>query len=298
MNLKGVISALLAATLLSLSANAQFKEDAFTQSYADPNDTTARDTTDRIFSIKDYAMGLSHKKSVKLGTMFMGSTVLVGGMQIYNKDYWKLPIVYGGIGAGVGLGIYYNSLYKADVTANAKYKTYSTIAFAGAALTYWGSLMDGAVCYKSGMYPYPPRSTVYSLLFPGLGQIYNGEYWKLPIYWGGLAAGFYFYSNNRRNYERYRTIYNAATSDDETVAKPPYSAETAKYYRDAYRRLRDYSILAIAGVYLLQVIDANVFAFMQDFEVSDDISMKITPTVITPDYAYKPAMGFSVGLTF
>ena len=207
-------------------------------------------------------------------------------------------IVYGGIGTGVGLGIYYNSLYKADETANAKYKTYSTLAFAGAALTYWGSLLDGAACYKSGMYPYPPRSTVYSLLFPGLGQIYNGEYWKLPIYWGGLATSYYFYSTNRRNYERYRRIYKLATSEDETVEKPPYSAETARYYRDAYRRLRDYSILAIAGVYLLQVIDANVFAFMQDFEVSDDISMRVTPTVITPEYSYRPAMGFSIGLTF
>ena len=298
MKLKGVILAVLASALLSLNANAQFKEEAFTQSYADPNDTSARDTTDRIFSIREYAQGLAHKRSVKLGTMFMGSTVLVGGMQIYNKDYWKLPIIYGGIGAGVGLGIHYNKLYKADTDANAQYKTYSTLAFAGAALTYWGSLMDGAVCYESGMYPYPPRSTIYSLLFPGLGQIYNGEYWKLPIYWGGLAASYYFYSTNKRNYERYRTIYHQATSDDPSVEKPPYSAETAKYYRDAYRRLRDYSILAIAGVYLLQVIDANVFAFMQDFEVSDDISLKVTPTVITPDYAYRPAMGFSVGLTF
>lgn len=298
MRLFRVISALFAGALLCLNASAQFKEDAFSQSYADLNDTTARDTTDKFFSFKDFADGLRHRRSVKLGTMFMGSTIAVGGMQIYNKDYWKLPIVYGGIGTGVGLGLYFNNKYKADPENNASYKTWSTVAFAGAALSYWGSLMDGAVSYKANQYPYPPRSTVYSLLFPGLGQIYNGEYWKLPIYWGGLAASYYFYSTNARNYERYRTIYKQATSEDTSVAAPPISAETAKYYRDAYRRLRDYSILAIAGVYFLQVIDANVFAFMQDFEVSDDISLRVSPTVITPDYAQTPAMGFSFGLTF
>jgi len=293
-----VISAILAGVLLCLNANAQFKEDAFSQSYADPSDTTAHDTTDRFFSFKEFADGLTHRRSVKLGTMFMGSTIAVGGLQIYNRDYWKLPLVYGGIGTGVGLGIHYNNLYKADPEANANYKTWRNIAFAGAAAFWWGSLMDGAVCYKAGGYPYPPRSTVYSLLCPGLGQIYNGEYWKLPIYWGGLAASYYFYSTNNRNYQRYRAIYKQATSEDTSVEKPPISAETAKYYRDAYRRLRDYSILAIAGVYFLQVIDANVFAFMQDFEVSDDIAIQITPTLITPDYAQTPAMGFALGLTF
>jgi hypothetical protein len=292
-----VISAIAAGAFLCLSAHAQFKEDAFSQSYADPSDTTARDTTDRFFSFKEFADGLTHKRSVKLGTMFMGSTIAIGGMQIYNRDYWKLPLVYGGIGAGVGLGIHYNNLYKADPVANADYKTWRNIAFAGAAAFWWGSLMDGAVSYKSGQYPYPPRSTVYSLLLPGLGQIYNGEYWKLPIYWGGLAACYYFVSTNNRSYQRYRTIYRQATDEESTVT-PPISAETAKYYRDAYRRLRDYSILALAGVYFLQVIDANVFAFMQDFEVSDDISLRVSPTVITPDYAQNPAMGFSLGLTF
>ncbi len=292
-----VISAIAAGAFLCLSAHAQFKEDAFSQSYADPSDTTARDTTDRFFSFKEFADGLTHKRSVKLGTMFMGSTIAIGGMQIYNRDYWKLPLVYGGIGAGVGLGIHYNNLYKADPVANADYKTWRNIAFAGTAAFWWGSLMDGAVSYKSGQYPYPPRSTVYSLLLPGLGQIYNGEYWKLPIYWGGLAACYYFVSTNNRSYQRYRTIYRQATDEESTVT-PPISAETAKYYRDAYRRLRDYSILALAGVYFLQVIDANVFAFMQDFEVSDDISLRVSPTVITPDYAQNPAMGFSLGLTF
>ena len=64
--------------------------------------------------------------------------------------------------------------------------------------------------------------------------------------------------------------------------------------------MRDYSILAVAVSYLLQVIDANVFAYMQDFEVNDEISMKVSPSVIPMgDYALTPpAVGMSIGLKF
>jgi hypothetical protein len=80
------------------------------------------------------------------------------------------------------------------------------------------------------------------------------------------------------------------------------SGETALYYRDIYRRYRDYSVLAIAAFYLIQVIDANVFAYMQDFEVNEDIALHIRPSVITPDlqFASRPvnAVGISLGFTF
>ena len=66
----------------------------------------------------------------------------------------------------------------------------------------------------------------------------------------------------------------------------PISAETAVWYRDVYRRYRDYSIVATALFYLLQVIDANVFAYMHDFEVSDEISMKLEPAVLSTDNIY------------
>ena len=114
-----------------------------------------------------------------------------------------------------------------------------------------------------------------------------------------MAGAVHFTIDNNLQYNRWRDYYNLATSTDPTVEKPPQSAENAKYFRDLYRRYRDYSILAIALVYLIQVIDANVFAYMQDFEVNDDISMHIEPAVQPMQFATTagPAQGMSVGMS-
>ena len=286
---------LVPAALYGQARDDQFKKDAFSQNY---NDTTQKEKTDssQLFSFRQYFGSLAHKRPGQVQNLFMGSTVFVGGEQIYNRQYWKLPIIYGGIGAGVGMGIHFNNQYKN--TGEDKYKTFSTLSFVGAGLVWWGSLLDGTMNFQTDRYPDPGKSTVYSILFPGLGQIYNGEYWKIPIYWGAIAGGVYFYSTNKRNYERYKWIYDQASSTDPDVEKPPITAENALYYRDIYRRYRDYSILATALFYVVQIVDANVFAYMQDFEIDDDISLRVVPTVISPDYAQAPAMGLGFTLRF
>ena len=291
-----LLIALLVPVLLHGQArDDQFKKDAFSQNY---NDTTRKEKTDstQLFSFRQYFGSLAHKRPGQIQNLFMGSTVFVGGSQIYNRQYWKLPVVYGGIGAGVGMGIHFNNKYKN--TGESKYKTISTLSFVGAGLVWWGSLLDGTMNFQSDKHPDPGKATVYSILFPGMGQIYNGEYWKIPIYWGAIAGGVYFYSDNKRNYERYKWIYDQASSTDPDVEKPPVSAENALYYRDYFRRFRDYSILATALFYVIQVVDANVFAYMQDFEIDDDITLRVEPTVITPDYAQAPGMGLGLTLRF
>lgn len=326
---KSPLLPLIFLVLLAPDAAAQFKEGAFTQTYASPSDTTAaRDSVDQMWSFKEFFRGVSHKDTLRIGSMFAGSTVFVGAGQIHNRQLWKLPIIYGGLGTTIGLGIHYNNLYKdsqkaydaalalnpeTQLTVDTKSKDLAKWMFAGAGLVYWGALMDETINYGKGAGHMAGKATIYSLLFPGLGQIYNGEYWKVPIYWGGIILSCHFYKKNSQNYKRFKRIHNAATSKD-----IPYdgsiSAETALYYRNVYRRYRDYSVVAIAGSYLLQVIDANVFAYMLDFEVSDDLTMRITPTVISPyeSFALNPsssqiptgpsiggnAYGLRVGISF
>lgn len=286
-----LFAATVAAVAFSADASAQFKEQAFSQQYNDDK-TADKDSVDVVFSFKEYFGALGHKNEMKIGNSFAGAFVFIGGQQIYNKQYWKLPIVYSTIGGALGAGFALNA--KGNTEA-AKY------CFIGAGLAYWGTLLDGVICYKPSNYPHAGKATIYSILLPGLGQIYNKEYWKLPIYLGGMAAAVHFYSENNMNFVRYKNIYAEASLPDYSG---PISKEQAKYYRDIYRRYRDYSILALAAVYLLQIIDANVFSYMHDFEVDDDLSVKISPTLMLPDNQIvmntdqRPAVGLRMGINF
>lgn len=286
-----ILLALPLALLWAVPAHAQFKEEAFSQSYNDdPSDP--RDSADVLFSFRDFFGGISHRHEIKIGVMFAGSTVFLGSSQIYNRDYWKLPLVYGSILGAGGMGVYQNMQGNHDA---AKWW------FVGAGVAYWATLMDGVVCYKPDDFPHPGKATLYSLLVPGLGQIYNHETWKLPLYWGIMAGGVHFYFLNRTNYLRYQRIYREMT-DDDTSNDGPISAQRALYYRNVFRRYRDYSVLTILGGYLLQVIDANVFSYMHDFSVTDDLALRISPALIPQGNAYamgnNPAFGMHFGFTF
>ena len=186
-------------------SDAQFKEEAFQQNYNERADSTATADTANQFSFKKYFGGLAHKNTLGISTVFGGSLILPGTAQIYNKDYWKLPIIYGGIGALAGTGGYYLNRY--GTTGNADDKSLGTWLLVGAGAVYWGSLLDGVACFKSESEPDPGRATLYSILLPGLGQIYNGELFKVPIYWGLLIGGVHFWMTNDMNYKRFKWIH-------------------------------------------------------------------------------------------
>lgn len=301
---RGTLITLIAACVLctGFPSYAQFRDPAFTQNYNDKNtaDTLGRDTSDVMFSFKELFGGLRHKQRARIGVVFGGSTVLVGGQQIYNREYWKLPVIYGGLAGSATAGFVLRNKWKH--TGESRYRDWSNVCFAGAGTVYWATLMDGVTGYERDVPNQAGKATLYSLLLPGLGQAYNGEYWKIPVYYSGIITSGYFFLTNRKNYRRYRWIYNMATTEDSGY-DGPIGASQALYYRNVFRRYRDYSVVAIAGFYLLQVIDANVFSYMKDFELSDDISMKISPEVYQPGEAYafggpSGGVGLKIGLTF
>lgn len=293
--------AVLALMFCCFGAQAQFKEQAFSQNY-DSSGETSEVGENQLFNSREFWNAIRGKGTTDMTNLFIGSSILVGGGQMYNKDYWKLPVLYTGIAGGIGGGLYFKNRY--EKTGESRDKALMNGLFAAGALSYWGGLMDMTISFKSDQVHNPGKATVYSILLPGLGQMYNGEYWKLPIYYGLLIGSYTFYDRNATNYRRFRDIYNES-QDPDVKYEGPIAGDVALYYRNMYRRYRDYSTLALVASYLLQVIDANVFAYMQDFEVSDDLSMHVGPAVLTPgnQYAFAPsagapAFGMKIGFSF
>jgi Family of unknown function (DUF5683) len=137
----------------------------------------------------------------------------------------------------------------------------------------------------------PKVAAIRSAILPGLGQIYNKKYWKVPIVYAalGITGGIFLY--NFKNYKNtrfaYKAKYNAslptATHADTVLLlkiKTPlerYSLETLRYYRDSFRRDIDYSALIFIVFWGLNVVDATVDAHLKAFDVSPDLSLRIKP---------------------
>ncbi|HET7360978.1 MAG TPA: DUF5683 domain-containing protein [Salinimicrobium sp.] len=157
-----------------------------------------------------------------------------------------------------------------------------------------------------GYKPYDPlapaRAAFYSAILPGLGQAYNGKYWKIPIIYGALGVGVYFYINNDRQYDRYRDAYKsrlAGQMDDEFIDEDGEPILTREGLIDAqkfYQRNKEISILVIAGIYALNIIDANVDAHLAQFNVSEDLSLK--PTLNMDRYTGKTEYRLSLNYKF
>jgi hypothetical protein len=114
------------------------------------------------------------------------------------------------------------------------------------------------------------KAMLFSALIPGLGQIYTHSYWKLPIIWG--LGGYYLYEWNRNNnlYRDYRDQYLASISRSE-----PSGNLTVKAYRDFYRDQRDSFTWYFGILYFANIVDAYVSASLYDFDVGDDLSVRV-----------------------
>jgi Family of unknown function (DUF5683) len=142
----------------------------------------------------------------------------------------------------------------------------------------------------------PKRATLYSAVLPGAGQIYNRKYWKAPIVWAGLGTCIYFVQRNNRQYTRYRDAYVALVDNDPATTDEfngAYSADAVRGVADTYRKWRDLSWIFTAGVYILNVVDANVDAHFVRFDVGNDLSLALGPSL---PLASQGALGMSFSL--
>jgi hypothetical protein len=148
----------------------------------------------------------------------------------------------------------------------------------------------------------PRKAVIYSLICPGLGQIYNKKYWKIPFIYGAGGAFLYYVRDNHMKYMKFRkALYNNQTTQDPAVIfgySWPYDRLAAG--RDFYRRNRDLSAAGLAAIYLLNVIDAMVDANFFTYDISDDLSMKLEPAVIqnTGMNGETASLGFRINIGF
>jgi hypothetical protein len=139
----------------------------------------------------------------------------------------------------------------------------------------------------------PMKATVFSAIIPGAGQVYNKKYWKAPIavVGEGVCIGFILY--NTQEYVKNRNEYiNMSLGKPATLNK-----ELATVFDDQeyYHKMRDISYLALLGVHLLQIIDANVDAHLTYFDVGNDLSLNIHPSVLPTNQAN---LGLGISLHF
>ena len=150
----------------------------------------------------------------------------------------------------------------------------------------------------SARYHSPRKATLYSAICPGLGQVYNKKYWKLPIIYGAGGAFAYFTGYYQLKYKKFRDA-NAEGNTGEPVLIDGayYNYEDLERGMNYYRRYRDLDALGVAAIYLLNVIDAMVDAHFFYYDVSDNLSMKIEPAIIS-NQGMTAAIGFRINLGF
>ena len=151
----------------------------------------------------------------------------------------------------------------------------------------------------------PLKAQLYSAVLPGLGQIYNRKYWKVPIIYGIGGAVVYSYFYNKDIYDELNDAYIEVYYMDPPPEEYEFRGQIIEYdiagqlnrNKEKFRKWKDYALVGIAAVYLLNVIDAMIDAYFLEYDVSDDISLKLTPALINND-VFASSMGMRLCIKF
>ena len=153
----------------------------------------------------------------------------------------------------------------------------------------------------------PSKAAFYSAIPPGLGQIYNKRYWKVPIVYGAIGTGIYVYSINNTEYRKARDAFKrrrAGFTDDEFYdingdgVGPDISSEALQDAQEARQRDRDLALVITIALYALNIIDANVDAHLKQYNVDDDLSLDFKPYLDLNPWTNEPNYGMALVIKF
>jgi len=174
-------------------------------------------------------------------------------------------------------------------------------------------VQDSAFQKKKVINPLAPsRAAFYSAILPGMGQVYNKRYWKVPIVYAALGAGVYFYTNNNNEYQRYRTAFKrrqAGFNDDEfwdrntpgdgmIPAVPVVNDNALEDAQERFQRDRDLALVVTIIFYALNIVDANVDAHLKQFNIDNDLSLDWQPYLEANAITNNPNYGMALVVRF
>jgi len=168
----------------------------------------------------------------------------------------------------------------------------------------------------------PMKATMMAAAFPGLGQVYNRKFWKIPLVYAGFGALGYSIIRNSQNFDGYLTAYQDITDDvpetnsyeqytpsfdsgeiDPALGADNYNPQTHSWVKDQmlnaisyYRRYRDLSYIGVGFWYILSILEAHVDAVLADYDISPELSLSVEPVPISTIYG--PTMGVGIKVTF
>ena len=146
----------------------------------------------------------------------------------------------------------------------------------------------------------PSKAAFYSAVIPGLGQVYNKKYWKVPVVYVALGTSIYFYADNNKKYHRFRDEYKKRLNGTSLYEADDYFGrldnnrliEGQKFYQ----RNRDLSALITAAIYILNIVDANVDAHLMQFNVNENLTLR--PDIYQNEINYKQNLGITLNYNF
>ncbi len=156
----------------------------------------------------------------------------------------------------------------------------------------------------------PSKAAFYSAILPGLGQVYNKRYWKVPIVYAVIGTGVYAYTYNDDLYDRFRTAFKrrqAGFTDDEFYdvngdnavgSAPDLDTGDLERQQENYQRDRDLALVVTIAMYALNIIDANVDSHLKQFNIDEDLSMDVQPYLDLNPITNNPNYGITFTINF
>jgi len=147
-------------------------------------------------------------------------------------------------------------------------------------------------------YPDPMKAGIMSLVIPGAGQVYNGRWWKVPIVYAAMGGVVYAITWNTEQYNRFQTAYQLKLDDQphEFTGTSFDNTQALRSIRDTYDKNRQLSYVGLVFVYLLNGIEAFVDAHLQNFDISEDLSLRMQPRLGLDALSLQPMLGLGVSI--